>query len=70
MASEPAGLEISLGSESLLTPFTRTVLARSANQVSAAPSQPFEDAVWTFGSWSGGVRERGDDRARRRAARP
>ncbi|MDA0171931.1 PQQ-dependent sugar dehydrogenase [Solirubrobacter taibaiensis] len=53
IASEPAGLEISLGSETLLTPFTRTVLARSANQVSATPTQPFDDALWTFGSWSG-----------------
>ncbi|MBE2320603.1 PQQ-dependent sugar dehydrogenase [Solirubrobacter sp. CPCC 204708] len=53
VTSEPAGLLASLGSETLLTPFTRTVLARSLNDVGAAPQQVFEDGEWTFAGWAG-----------------
>ena len=62
VASEPAGLEISLGSESLLTPFTRTVLARSANQVSTAAVAAVRGCGVDVRELERGVRERGGDR--------
>ena len=51
LASAPAGLQLSLASETLAAPFTRTVIARSVTTVSA----PTPQGAFSFGSWSDGL---------------
>jgi glucose/arabinose dehydrogenase/PKD repeat protein len=51
LASAPAGLQLSLGSDTEAAPFTRTVIARSVNTISA-PS-PQSDHVWS--AWNDGL---------------
>ncbi|MBE2320848.1 PQQ-dependent sugar dehydrogenase [Solirubrobacter sp. CPCC 204708] len=55
MTSDPPGLAVVLGDERAVTPFTRTVLARSRNSVGAAASQALGDGTYTFAGWSDGV---------------
>jgi hypothetical protein len=53
-ASAPSGLTLTVGSDSAVTPFTRTVIAKSANSISAPPSQTLNGTPYTFSSWSDG----------------
>ena len=54
LASTPPGLRISFASETLATPFTRTVIARSVTSVSAPSPQWLGAARFLWGSWSDG----------------
>ncbi|WP_018353576.1 PQQ-dependent sugar dehydrogenase [Longispora albida] len=49
-ATSPAGLQLTVGSKTQATPFTRTVIQGSANSISA----PTPQAGHAFGSWSDG----------------
>lgn len=53
LRAEPAGLALTLGSETLPAPFTRTVLAQSQNAVGAASPQLLDGVPYTFASWAG-----------------
>ncbi|MDA0179247.1 PQQ-dependent sugar dehydrogenase [Solirubrobacter phytolaccae] len=55
LASDPPGLELTLGNELAVAPFTRTVMARSQNSVAAKASQTLGGVPYTFAGWSGGV---------------
>jgi glucose/arabinose dehydrogenase len=55
LATSPTGLQLSLGSDTLVAPFTRTVIARSVNSVSAPGPQALGAASYLFGSWSDGL---------------
>ncbi|RKQ90298.1 glucose/arabinose dehydrogenase [Solirubrobacter pauli] len=55
VASDPPGLEVTLGDERLPAPFTRTVMAGSTNSVAATTSQVLDGIPFTFAGWSGGV---------------
>jgi glucose/arabinose dehydrogenase len=52
--SEPAGLQLTVGSSSGTTPFTRTVIAGSKNSVSAPSPQTLGGINYGFASWSDG----------------
>lgn len=54
LRTEPAGLELTLGSETRPAPFTRTVLAKSQNTVGAASPQLLDGLPHAFTSWAGG----------------
>lgn len=54
MASDPPGLRLSLGSETLTAPFTHTVLARSDTMITAESPQGFGDALWWLTGWDHG----------------
>jgi hypothetical protein len=49
--TSPAGLQLSLGSDTLAAPFTRTVIAKSVNSISA----PTPQGANVFASWSDGL---------------
>ena len=53
-ATIPAGLALAVGSSSDTTPFTRTVIAGSANSVSAPATQTLDGHTYGFASWSDG----------------
>ena len=62
--ASPPGLQLSLGSDTLPTPFTRTVIARSVDHVSA-PSPQGSGRVARSARWSDGARRHArDHRAR------
>ena len=50
--SSPPGLELALNSESNPAPFTRTVIAGSANSIAADSPQTLSDNTFDFTSWS------------------
>ena len=52
--SEPAGLQLTVGSSSGTTPFTRTVIVGSKNSVSAPSPQTLGGINYSFASWSDG----------------
>ena len=52
--SEPAGLQLTVGSSSETTPFSRTVIAGSKNSVSALSPQTLGGINYAFASWSDG----------------
>jgi hypothetical protein len=53
-ASNPSGLQLTVGSSSQATPFTRTVIQGSQNTVSAPTPQTNAGVTYAFGSWSDG----------------
>lgn len=52
MASNPAGLQVALNSESVATPFNRTEIAGSEVSVSAPSPQLLSNQSYVFDSWS------------------
>ena len=50
--SNPAGLSLTVGSATSVTPFTRTVIANSVNSVSAPLTQALNGSTYQFVSWS------------------
>src|SRR5215213_9571577 len=52
--SEPAGLQVTVGSASATTPFSRTVIVGSKSTVSAPSPQTLAGATYNFASWSDG----------------
>jgi glucose/arabinose dehydrogenase len=52
--SSPSGLNLTVGSETGTTPFTRTVIVNSLNSVSADSPQTAGGTTYAFGSWSDG----------------
>jgi glucose/arabinose dehydrogenase/PKD repeat protein len=50
----PSGLQLTVGSSSATTPFTRTVIQGSTNSVSAPTPQSAGGHNYAFGSWSDG----------------
>jgi glucose/arabinose dehydrogenase len=52
--SLPTGRQLLVGSEALVTPFTRTVIVGSENSVEAPSPQTAGNAVFAFASWSDG----------------
>jgi hypothetical protein len=52
--SDPSGLQLTVGSSSGTTPFTRTVIAGSKNSVSAPSPQSLAGNSYEFASWSDG----------------
>jgi glucose/arabinose dehydrogenase/PKD repeat protein len=52
--SDPAGLQLTVGSSSGTTPFTRTVIAGSKNSVSTPSPQTLGGTNYEFVSWSDG----------------
>jgi hypothetical protein len=54
LASVPSGLTLSLNTDSATTPFTRTVILRSGNTLSAPPTQTLGGTSYSFASWSDG----------------
>ena len=52
--STPTGLQLTVGSTSQATPFTRTVIEGSANSVSANSPQTLNGSQYSFSSWSDG----------------
>jgi PKD repeat protein len=52
--SDPAGLKLTLGSETLTGPFTRDVVVGSSNTVTAVSPQSQGLSNYVFGSWSDG----------------
>ncbi len=58
--SEPTGLELVIGSFSIVTPFEFTLITGSTTTISAATPQTFNDTEYVFQSWSdGGERSHG-----------
>ena len=53
-ATIPSGLALAVGSSSDASPFTRTVIAGSANSVSAPATQTLNGNTYAFSSWSDG----------------
>ncbi|HSS80940.1 MAG TPA: PQQ-dependent sugar dehydrogenase [Gaiellaceae bacterium] len=53
-ATIPSGLALAVGSSTDATPFTRTVIAGSANSVSAPATQTLNGHTYSFASWSDG----------------
>jgi len=53
-ASNPSGLQLTVGSSSQATPFTRQVIIGSTNSVSAPTPQTSGSTTYTFGSWNDG----------------
>ncbi|HEY3188804.1 MAG TPA: hypothetical protein VGJ70_15085 [Solirubrobacteraceae bacterium] len=54
LRSVPAGLTLGLNSAAATAPFTRTVIAGSANSISAPSPQTLNGTTYAFGSWSDG----------------
>jgi glucose/arabinose dehydrogenase len=54
MASDPPGLELSIGAVSATTPFTHTVIQGSQHTVSAPSPQAVGATTYTFAQWSDG----------------
>ena len=52
--SEPAGLQLTVGSASGTTPFSRTVIVGSNNSMSATSPQTLGGTTYEFASWSDG----------------
>ena len=52
--SEPAGLQLAVGSSSATTPFSRTVILGSKSTVSAPSPQTLAGTTYNFVSWSDG----------------
>ena len=52
--TQPAGLNLSVGSEEQAGPFTRTAIQGSTVSLIAPPSQPFGGKTYEFASWSDG----------------
>ena len=52
--TQPAGLNLSVGSEEQAAPFTRTAIQGSTVSLIAPPSQPFGGKTYEFASWSDG----------------
>jgi PKD repeat protein len=50
--SQPSGLQLSVGSFSGATPFTRTVIVGSNNSISAPSPQTLAGTAYVFSSWS------------------
>ncbi|HEX7744930.1 MAG TPA: PQQ-dependent sugar dehydrogenase, partial [Micromonosporaceae bacterium] len=53
-ASNPSGLQLTVGSSSAVAPLTRTVIQGSTNSVSAPSPQSLGGQTYTFSSWSDG----------------
>jgi len=51
-ASEPSGLQVTVGSITKATPFTRTVIVGSRNSIGTATPQTLGATTYTFSSWS------------------
>jgi glucose/arabinose dehydrogenase/PKD repeat protein len=51
-ASSPSGLKLAVGAQTSTTPFTRRVIVRSANSVSAPWQQTLSGVTYAFASWS------------------
>ena len=56
LRSVPTGLTLSLGSDTEATPFTRTVIAKSVNSITAPTPQSLGAAGYLFASWSDALR--------------
>src|SRR5262249_19276531 len=54
LATDPSGLALSIGSGSGSAPFTRTVIVKSVNSVSAPATQVLGGVTYAFSSWSDG----------------
>ena len=54
LESDPPGLRLTLGSETVVAPFTRDVVVGSANPVTAVSPQSQGLSNYVFGSWSDG----------------
>ncbi|MDG4832736.1 PQQ-dependent sugar dehydrogenase [Solwaraspora sp. WMMD1047] len=52
--SSPSGLQLAFGSDTQVTPFTRTVIQGSSNTVSAVTPQTLSGTTYTYASWSDG----------------
>ena len=52
--SSPTGLQLTVGSSSSTTPFTRTVIQGSNNSISAPSPQTVGGTTYAFVSWSDG----------------
>jgi hypothetical protein len=52
--SDPSGLQLTVGSASGTTPFSRTVIVGSKNSISAPSPQSFAGNSYEFASWSDG----------------
>ncbi len=52
LATDPAGLNVSLNGSGGAAPITRTVIRSSTNTVATTSGQPFGGRTWDFGSWS------------------
>jgi PKD repeat protein/glucose/arabinose dehydrogenase len=52
LASQPAGLKLTLGSETVTAPFTREVIQGSTNGIGAETPQTLGGSAYTFASWS------------------
>ena len=55
LASVPTGLTLSFGSDTTSAPFTRTVIARSSNTITAPSGQTAGPFSYAFASWSDGL---------------
>jgi glucose/arabinose dehydrogenase/PKD repeat protein len=53
-ASKPSGLQVTVGSVTKATPFTRTVIVGSRNSIGTATPQTLGSTTYTFSSWSDG----------------
>jgi glucose/arabinose dehydrogenase/PKD repeat protein len=53
-ASNPSGLQLTVGSSAAATPFSRTVIQGSANSISAPTPQTSAGTSYNFGAWSDG----------------
>jgi glucose/arabinose dehydrogenase len=53
-ATNPTGLQLTVGSTAQATPFTRTVIQGSTNSVSATSPQSLSGRTYTYVSWSDG----------------
>jgi uncharacterized repeat protein (TIGR01451 family) len=53
-ATNPSGLQLVVGSTGQATPFTRTVIQRSTNSISATTPQTLGGTSYAFSSWSDG----------------
>jgi glucose/arabinose dehydrogenase len=53
LKSKPAGLQLAIGTVSMMAPFTHTVIVGSANSINAA-AQVLGRTQYTFSSWSDG----------------
>ncbi|MCW2573517.1 MAG: hypothetical protein JWO88_3575, partial [Frankiales bacterium] len=53
--TNPIGLQLTVGSSSQATPFTRTVIVGSANSVSAITPQNVGTTTYNFATWSDGL---------------
>ena len=54
--SSPSGLRLSVGDDTLVTPFSKVVILNSVNSVAASSPQYLGGGTYGFGSWSDGGR--------------